>query len=478
MSRGKKVEYTITIYACFCTYGLASTMLASARLDIAQLMSVSFAQISYGAVGRSVGYVVAAFLFGWLYSRMSRQLGLVACLVVSGFSMFVVPFTRTLALYVFLEFVFGFFNAGIDVACNSWILEIWQEDANPFMQGMHFFLATGFALAPVLVAPFLSIDEDALDADNVTLTSENGTGSPFGESHVVVPYSIGSMSMVLAAVGLLVLHFLSPYPQQQRSVSAPKTTAVAGQEAAGSATSDYLKRVNAELEANRYRIQLLTLGAALLFSYTGLELATFAFIPEFVHVIALRLSKARAAFLSSVMMAAFAVSRLVSIVIAAKLRHKTMLYGSYALLVLGNLILLLTANSSQTGVWIGVMILGAGHSCVYPCIMSFLETRVNMTTTVCGLLMLATCLSPIVVPIIMANCLEAHPLTFCYVNIFFLTAICASFATLWLVDRRFRRRRKALAGTRLSLGEVADDDDDDKATLAARYRANSLYVAQ
>ena len=71
----------------------------------------------------------------------------------------ILPHLRSLLMYFMAQGAVGFASAGIDVAGNVWLLEMWQEGSNPYMQGMHFSYALGSTISPLLCEPFLSPDK-------------------------------------------------------------------------------------------------------------------------------------------------------------------------------------------------------------------------------------------------------------------------------------------------------------------------------
>lgn len=149
LSRRTKLIYTGSMYLVFVAFGLSASLLAPARLDIVELTGSDFNRVSTGTSLRAAGACAGGLLFGWLYTKVNRHLGMISCVCTLAFSLFVVPFFRTLWLYYASEIVYGISSMGIDVALNAWILEIWQEAANPYMQGMHFSFGLGMALGPL-----------------------------------------------------------------------------------------------------------------------------------------------------------------------------------------------------------------------------------------------------------------------------------------------------------------------------------------
>lgn len=436
LPRKRKLLYTGAMYLSFICLGLAATMRTPARLDIAELTGSSFASVSYGTSIMTVGSLVGSVVTTWVYQKINRHLGMVACFALFALFVLLTPFSHALWLYFAWEFGQGFGAMGVNVVIHAWLLEIWQESANPFMQGLHSCFGIGFALGPLYEEPFLSPDrnETATTGNETGTIPSNETSPGNQETRIYIPYSITTVFLLLVCVMMLVIHFKIPYKDPKRTVNSKKE-------------SDNNNLMCEEEDADpiaerKYYLQMITLGSLLLCFYTGLELSTLNFLPEFAHVVGVRMTKSRAAFLASVTSSAYAVNRVISILVATKLKAKTMLYISFAALVVGNTILLIFSNYSEVMMWIGCVIIGAGHSCVMPCIMAFLEERMNVTTTVCSIFLFSSCTANIVTPILIGSYIESFPMIYVYINLIALIVCAVIFAALFVIDRRFRRARK------------------------------------
>ena len=218
--RRSNLMLTFAIYVCIFAFGLGFSMISPARNNIAQVIGSNFGDVSYGTSARTAGYAIGALFFGWLYSKFNRQVGLSACLALAAGSMMTVPFVRILALYMVSEVAYGLFIGGVDVACNSWILEIWQGDANPYMQGLQFCFALGLAIGPLIEEPFLS--QHPHNDTSYSISNNAANNVTHEQGSILVPYSIGSLTMLSAACLMLILFLRKPYTQQNRSLASPK----------------------------------------------------------------------------------------------------------------------------------------------------------------------------------------------------------------------------------------------------------------
>ena len=167
---------------------------------------------------------------------------------------------------------------------------------------------------------------------------------------------------------------------------------------------------------------------------------TLGFSATFAYCIPLGFSKADAAVISSVLSASFVAGRLASIFISTQLKTKTMLCGSFVIMTTGNVLLLMFASDSIRMVWLSFVVIGLGNSCVYTCILSFVEERINVTTSVCAFFILSSCLPSLVTPVLLGRFLEEYPLVYVYVNIACLSVCCITFLLVLLLDKHISRK--------------------------------------
>ena len=354
----------------------------------------------------------------------------------------------------------GVASAGMEVAVNAWMLELWQEDCNVYMQGMHFAYAIGVTIAPTLAAPFLS---DAVASpthgsnQNVTyvglnstekLTSytlvnhanENNSLLPSGElkassnfgdlsQGLLIPYSITAIVLIISAVVQAILYFILPYGENARSLQPPEVkednsialTATLSSEKrestvyeTASLSRDHSTKLSSKPRS--YMTVMIISGCALTCFYAGLEMNSFIFLPDFA--VALNYSKASGAYLTALMSTSYAVFRFFGIFFAVKFKTINMLYAHVSLIGLSNFIIWYASyySPSELLLRLGVIALGAGCSCVYPAIYSYLEEKITVTNGLCGLFMFTSSIATSVNPIIEGHYLESHPSIFVGIN--------------------------------------------------------------
>lgn len=194
-----KMTITVLLYFCFFTTEL-SAMMAPARLELAQLIGSDFRGITFAQSGFLAGSVVGSVFTGWIFCRFNRQIGLVVSLAFAAATMFASPLTGSLTMFTFNMIWSGVANAGIDVATNAWLLEIWQEAANPYMQGLHFSYAFGQTLAPLFVEPFLS---SSYNSSNGSCLTNLTPGKK--DSRIIIPLGISALFLAMSSASFIVI---------------------------------------------------------------------------------------------------------------------------------------------------------------------------------------------------------------------------------------------------------------------------------
>jgi FHS family Na+ dependent glucose MFS transporter 1 len=450
----RKLKYILTfaVYFCYFTYGLGFSIIGPTLLDIAELVRSSFHEVSFGVVSRSASYCAGALFCGWAFNKVNRQLGFVVSLLIAGASLLCIPFVRELYFFILAQAVFGFAIAGLDVAGNAWILEIWQEGANPYMQGLHFSYAIGMTVAPLIAEPFLS--PEIRRANSTIISVDNGTTAEFfnltnatsvsdiinSESQIAIPFAICALSLSLSAVLLFILYFTSPYTETLRTASQAKVTVSGRQMMEKDEEQSNLIPMETPKD---YFYKIIILGSLLICFYTGIELNTFTFLPDFVIYSDLRLTKSTGAYMLSVLSATFAACRGISIIVATRVKTSDMLYTNMLMIGIGNAILLCYGNSSEKWTWVGFMVVGIGHSCVFPGVYAFLEERINVTNSVCGCFMFASSIATTTNPILIGYFVETMPMIFVYINVVSLVICLIIFIGLHSTDSSLRKGQES-----------------------------------
>jgi FHS family Na+ dependent glucose MFS transporter 1 len=419
---------TATLYFCFINYGIGFTILSPTILDIAQILDEDFDKVSYGVVARAGSYAIFAMFFGWLFNRVNRQMAMVSCLIGSGIIVVLVPYSKSLAVFIIYQLILGLTTSGVDVGGNAWILEMWQEDSNPYMQGMHFSYAIGLVIAPLISEPFLS-KPLGNDMTSKVFATRPRNRTQFTESRIYIPYSISGLLLFVSAFALYTMYFIIPYKQERTLTSSKDTEEENG----------IHERDDAPVRSYFDHKFLVILGSFMMCFYTGVELNAFAFFPDFAYYSSMNITKSTATFMTSIMAGAFALFRGIGILTATKITTARMLHVHFVVTTLGNVLLLLAGIISCINLtWVSIVVMGIGMSCMFPTIYSYLEERIVVTNTLTGVLFFSKEVALVVCPIIIGLNIERFPMIFVYVNIFSNIVCVGIVSGLIIVDRRHR----------------------------------------
>lgn len=349
-----------------------------------------------------------------LFSHTSQQTGVTACLMVAGLTQLLTPFLTNLWQFLSLELVFGVFCGYVGLVSNSWIMEMWTTDSNPFMQGLHFSFAIGMTFSPLIVAPFLSSDSDLQQRT---------------ASRILAPYSMISASILLCGLMFGILRIFVTYKDEKRSIKKMRS-------------QDPLIPADASFGHKHRDVILIIMSSVFVLFSNTVYSNVFSFLSTFLSCIPVPFPYPEAAYAASLLSASTAAARLVAVFLAVKVTARNMLLISFAMIFAGNLLLLFFVSSFPSMVWSAVVLTGSGISCVYPSFLSLLEQRINMTTLVCCIFELSFSSSSIVLPIVMGTWIQSLPLIFVYVNLIsLLISVC--FFVLILAQNSSHKRTVA-----------------------------------
>lgn len=315
--------------------------------------------------------------------------------------------------------------ASIDVASNAWVIEIWPENPNPFMQGLHFSFAIGTSLAPLIAVPFLPSFNTS--DPNTTLSSQE-----VEEYHVFVPFTIVSSVIFVAASSLLLVYIFKPYKQVKRQTTISS-------ESLKSSGSDSSSCGSGERVEVGMKVLILVLTAAILCFHVGMEMNVFNYAETFA--VKLGYEQKTGAFLTSAFSTAFTLSRGLDILLATKFAPSTIVYFNLTLVLIGNTVLYLFSSNTPLLLATGLVFLGLGFGGISPAVYSFIESCFPVTNKICGFFVFSSSISSIVNPIIIGSWVEMYPYVFVYYGTF--SCICALlFFTALHMTINYERRTK------------------------------------
>ncbi|XP_054157271.1 major facilitator superfamily domain-containing protein 4A-like [Oppia nitens] len=275
----------------------------------------------------------------------------------------------------------------------------------------------------------------------------NNTSPEATDSRIYIPYCITGSLLATSAAIIIIMYLIKPYEPNcqylgninisgeptvsstRRISSLSSVTHTEERQSTDSLTQNLLhtsidsKSIQDCSDDERpqlsgkYLISILITGSIMLCFYEGMENINFEYLSTFNVNTDLKLSEQTSDVIMSVMSASYTLGRGIGIILAIKVQPKYFLYTNFILISIGNLILYLSANTSEIWLYVGTVILGFGFSTVFPSIFSYMESRIRLTNTVCGILSVSCAIIATVDPIIVGQYISNYPYILLYVNI-------------------------------------------------------------
>lgn len=325
------VARTACYFAAIAVLGAISGLIGPTLLTLAAHTDSSAGEISRILVASALGFLLGSALGGQLYDRRLGHPIMAGALLVLAPTLALVPLSPSLTWLFVTMLVLGLAQGVIDVGSNTLLL--WSHTAHirPLMNGLHFCYGVGLFLAPLLVAQTLL-----------------WTGA--------IVWAYWTVTVLIALLGVAVATLPSP------AIVAAHPDATRG---------------------GGGRAALIALAAALFFLYVGAEVSLDKWLAPYAETQGIA-DKVTAAYIASGFALAFTLSRLVSILLATRLRPAQMLVAS----LLGCLVFSLPLLPTETTLWatsLGALGLGASIAPGYPTLILFVEERTVVTSKVLSL---------------------------------------------------------------------------------------------
>ncbi|KAI1278391.1 Major facilitator superfamily domain-containing protein 4A [Halotydeus destructor] len=424
--------------------GLCVAILGPTLLDVALLVNISIKEVSYGFVVNQGAFCLSSLIWGWAFNRVvSRELGLILSLVMCCLSVICIPFCREILTYLIAMGFLGASFAGLDIATSAWIIEIWKENSNTYLQLLYFLASIGNTVSPIMSAPFLAPEGEGLshlETGNASTTFSPNSSSVIitenitadvSKSRIEIPFGVCAVITLFSIIIQVILYFkfntkhksvdISPEVQQ----SDTKQNGDHGQSALDS---------NDETQSKVYYWSIITVGSLLFCFFICTIENTRNYLPAFVVNCNLKLSKSTGSYMSSAFIGAFTLARLCSIFIAAKLKASHMLIADFILVIAGNIIVLFSANSWELGLWIGFVIMGIGSASCVGAMYAMIEERIVVDNFVCGIMMFGSAIATTISPLFNGDFLEGFPVIYIIINLSSLAVCIVLYFSIFIID--------------------------------------------
>ena len=355
--------------------------------------------------------------------------------------MLIIPFISSLTLIWIAFIVIGFFGPLAPLAANAWILQIWKEKSNPVMQGLHFGFSLSMTISPLIVAPYLSAKPEK--HENITraewMSKESiamrSTGEDGHLPSLFIPYLFPAALYFICSAAYVFVYFDKRYSQTGESdkTSARKMSKVSRADEAEDCP-DTAQSPNSTNSRNSLIVIVLAISVTV-FNQAN-ECNTMNFTAPFVSF--LLGDKQKGAQAASLLAGSNAVGRLISVVTARYFAPQFMVMGHLLVILMGNVLLLMFAESWHTIIPIAFVLIGAGQSSVLPSLLSLFNQKIHMTNQLLSIILVADMVALIFAPLVVSPLLESFPLIFPIFDIIVLLACYATFFLFFVKTRNMQ----------------------------------------
>ena len=357
--------------------------------------------------------------------------------------MYLCPICPSMTLLFVTAAVLGTSCGAYDATQIVWIMEIWQNEAGPFIQAQHFSYALGSLVPSLVLAPFLTKEPE--EEEGVSTTTTESSANP--TQKLVVPFIIVGVFVSLAALTQLLLFIFARYypppPEQGRLDAKPLPETNNNDEKTGI--------MPVKPTRNWYRIKLILVTALFMGMYQGMEVCTFQFMSTFAQKGGLGLSESQGANIQSGLTGSFAVGRGLGILIILRIPPQLIMCVNLVLVVCGSIILLVFADNSHALLWTGTVVLGLGYSTIYASWCAFIERHLLFTQWVGAFTLIFGSAVASIYPLIVGGLIDENPGVITYTS--FFSVVCCAVALAVASKLVYDRQKQAQKQKKLSTVE-------------------------
>ncbi|KAL4217349.1 Major Facilitator superfamily [Mactra antiquata] len=391
--------------------------------DLKQMNWVFFVQLLMTMIGSiSAGYLTGRFI----------PAHILLCIGMAGLpiTMFLIPACRVLAELLINLMVMGWFMGCVDCVANLRMILRFGTNVTPFLQAMHFFYGLGAFVSPMIASPFLLnidcspfIDGYTVNPEDHNVNNQSVTIAPQPKvvdramqlSHSKEAFFIlGTIQLIITFIVFIVIALEKKWGMLYSPASTP-TSSDPNFPGEGEDFAEYSgsRSFTRYLRCGSKDIVIITvLTSASLFIYDGLQSSFADYIYSYAEKNVDDLDRSEGAVLNSCFWGAFALGRLIAVVISTKISAAFMLscnLGGCAMALLLTLIF----KTSRTAVYFGTCALGIFLSCMSPTAMALTEQFIRINAPITSCIVVFAALGETICPVIVGRLfVSAGPVSF------------------------------------------------------------------
>ena len=169
----------------------------------------------------------------------------------------------------------------------------------------------------------------------------------------------------------------------------------------------------------RVRLLVIVLAAIALSAINSLELVYFNFGATFFQYIRAGFTAPEAATVSSAMAITYTCSQVINFLLAFRINTNRLIVFHYVITVAA-IVALVFAQNSQLAIWILAILVGYGFSLIYPGVLAFVNTKVNISNRVGTIIWFIAGSFNFFPPLIIGPYIETFPMIFVIIQLVYL----------------------------------------------------------
>ncbi|XP_003737772.2 sodium-dependent glucose transporter 1A [Galendromus occidentalis] len=390
-SKKLRKTHTAVIFVAIFALGLVSSVIPASFDDLEAIYGLGKKGASPIIITRSIGTLIGSLLCGsFIYKYVNAKIILVVALIGGGIGTIIVP---DVAPYYWIahagQFVTGWSTGALEVGCNVWLVQLWEEGVNPIMQSYHVSFGIGAVLAPAISASFLAprVDEPTNATHNgsdMTLSTSGTEPKVNGTSYVSIPF--GLFGGLYSSVGLVILFLMMIDRTSLRQSSTDEDEQ----------PTDYAE--------TRFEWTVIALLSIYIFFDVIYEGTMSGFIPQFL-MYRFDTDAEQGNYMLSFYSATYTMGRIVTILVSTRLKPGTILIVTHCILTVGSgimLLLLIPAMQTPATMWVSSGVIGVGLSALYPTAFTWAVRYIHLRFAHVSAILVASCLGAMLPPFFVA----------------------------------------------------------------------------
>lgn len=362
---------------------------------------------------------------GCLFPRTNFLLGSGIISLVAAVATMVIPFSQSLwelvVSFVLYGFCFGFYETGASV----YLLKVWGEDADPFLQALQFAFGLGSLIAPLIAEPFL-----------------NNHNGDILKGSLIYPFLSLAGMITVNALFFFAVWYKFPDSEEPASVTCIQASSVPKKDVKPGATDRKASEFSSLLirnEARKRKWESVSTKLVFLFMhiYLGVEIAIGTLILTFAVQSDLHLTEDTGALLTSLFWGMFTATKVAAVISVQKIGAEWTIILSLVVMMISNILLLPFCQTSETMLTIGVSLMGIGISSIYGCIFAFLDQYMVVSSGLALKIVVSATLGEVTFPAFISLFIDSYPMILMWVSLFCTIAM----SVIFLITQHICRQK-------------------------------------